>query len=96
MAEYDADYHSHIEDKERGIRAKAVLDNDTLMGVLAEIEADYVETWKRADNRDADGRETLWRGVKAIEALKVRLEKMVTDGTAAERLLADMDEKETD
>lgn len=63
---------------ERGLSAKALLDNPTFKDVMSEMATAYTETWKTA--KTVEAREDLHRYVVLIEQLKADLQSMATTG----------------
>ena len=68
----------------RGGRAKELLGSETLKEVFAQIEADYVEGWRRTSARDTDARERLWLAVQVLGLVKDHLVIIANDGKLAQ------------
>lgn len=68
----------------RGARAKALLESDVLKEVFAQIEADYIEGWRRTSARDTDARERLWLAVQVLGLVKDHLIIIANDGKLAQ------------
>ena len=67
----------------RGARAKELLGSETLKEVFAQIEADYIEGWRRTSARDTDARERLWLAVQVLGLVKDHLVIIANDGKLA-------------
>lgn len=76
--------------QDKGIRAKELLDNETLMGVFAYLNDEYIDAWKRTNVNDEKSRERLWQAVQLLGKVKDHLRKCVTDGQIATRDLANI------
>jgi hypothetical protein len=68
----------------RGARAKALLESEVLKEVFAQIEADYIEGWRRTSARDTDARERLWLAVQILGVVKDHLVIIANDGKLAQ------------
>jgi hypothetical protein len=68
----------------RGARAKALLESELLKQVFAQIEADYIEGWRRTSARDTDARERLWLAVQVVGIVKDHLVIVANDGKLAQ------------
>ena len=69
--------------EQRGERARLLLDDDLLKDAFALIEADCVVQWKGTAPANVAGREKLWQQLKAIEAVKAKLQQAIADGKIA-------------
>jgi hypothetical protein len=68
----------------RGARAKELLGSELLKAVFAQIEADYIEGWRRTSARDTDARERLWLAVQVLGLVKDHLVIVANDGKLAQ------------
>ena len=68
----------------RGARAKELLGSETLKQVFAQIEANYIEGWRRTSARDTDARERLWLAVQVVGVVKDHLVIIANDGKLAQ------------
>jgi hypothetical protein len=68
----------------RGARAKELLESELLKAVFAQIEADYIEGWRRTSARDTDARERLWLAVQVLGLVKDHLVIVANDGKLAQ------------
>jgi hypothetical protein len=57
----------------KGQRALELLENETLLEALDDLEADAVARWRASPSRDIDGREALYAHVQGIDALRASL-----------------------
>lgn len=93
--------HKDLVDRDRGQKAKALLENELLKEAFDVLEAEYIEAWKTngvsmtpADAKiptrlDAAGRDRLWQAYQIIGKVRGHLERVVTDGKSAERFIAE-------
>jgi hypothetical protein len=68
----------------RGARAQELLRSELLQEVFAQIEADYIEGWRRTSARDTDARERLWLAVQVLGLVKDHLVIIANDGKLAQ------------
>jgi hypothetical protein len=68
----------------RGARAKELLRSELLKQIFAQIEADYIEGWRRTSARDTDARERLWLAVQVLGLVKDHLVIVANDGKLAQ------------
>jgi hypothetical protein len=68
----------------RGARAQELLRSEPLQEVFAQIEADYIEGWRRTSARDTDARERLWLAVQVLGLVKDHLVIVANDGKLAQ------------
>jgi hypothetical protein len=68
----------------RGARAQELLRSELLQEVFAQIEADYIEGWRRTSARDTDARERLWLAVQVLGLVKDHLVIVANDGKLAQ------------
>ncbi len=64
-------------------RARALLDNPLLAGAFAELEADFLRVWRTSGTHAVAEREASWQMLRALDALRGRLEAAVTNGAFA-------------
>ena len=58
----------------RGIAAARLLGDETLMKVLAEIEAECMSAWTGSNPQDVAAREDAYRMTRAVGLLRLKLE----------------------
>jgi hypothetical protein len=72
---------------ERGARAENLLRDDTFSEALAEIEAFYLDAWRRSTLEAVDLRERAHIAVSLIDDLKNAIVSRVRDGEVARETL---------
>lgn len=80
------DEHRLLVDRDRGTKAKALLDNPLLQEALQSLENDCIAIWKNAASMD--DRERAWLAMKVLERVRSHLDKVIMDGEAAATFLA--------
>ncbi|HXU58666.1 MAG TPA: hypothetical protein VN710_07940 [Verrucomicrobiae bacterium] len=68
----------------RGMRAKAILEDEIVTEALDAIEAELRANWEGSRTDDAAGREDAYRMLKAAKAFRERLRKVIDDGAVAQ------------
>lgn len=86
MARLADDEHKLLVDRDRGTKAKALLENPLLQEALQSLEGDYIEIWKTGAS--VDDRERAWLAMKVLERVRRHLDKVIMDGEAAASFLA--------
>jgi broad-specificity NMP kinase len=71
-------------DRNRGVRAREVLENPLVVEAFDAIKAEYLEAWEKTPARDQEGRERLWVMVKLIDKVKMHLGQVVDAGKIAD------------
>lgn len=80
--------------RERGARAKRLLNDETLVEALARMEAVYMAGWLGSAALDVELRERAHISVNLIHDLKKQLLSFATDGEmAAKKLEAELNKK---
>jgi hypothetical protein len=77
-------------DAARGLRAKALLEDELVVEAFTKLEAEYLAAWKSSDPDDAAGRERVWIAVNLLGKVRDHLGRFVADGKLAERQLQDL------
>lgn len=85
-----ADEYKLRRQSERGIRADALLNNELLQEAFEKIESVLMDEWRSTNSEDGQRREDVWRSHKLLQNLKGYLKKVVTDGSAANKQLLQM------
>ena len=92
-------------DRDRGQKAKALLDNPLLKEAFESIEAELIEAWKtngasmtQPDDRmtrqlGPEGRERAWQSYQMLMKVKAHLERVVLNGKTAGTILADLENR---
>lgn len=80
-------------DRNRGVRARELLDNPLMVESFAAVRSEYISAWEQSPARDAEGREKLWLMVRTMDKIRGHLEQMVDNGKIADKELADFQEK---
>lgn len=65
---------------EFGARAQQLLEDPVLQKVLADIESQYVESWRKTPPEDAAGREMLYRAIVCIDHVRTHLNVVAQSG----------------
>jgi hypothetical protein len=68
----------------RGVRAKAILEDEIVAEALDAIEAELRADWEGSGPDDAAGREAAYRMLRSAKAFRERLRKVIDDGAVAE------------
>jgi signal transduction protein with GAF and PtsI domain len=68
----------------RGIRAKAIIEDEIVVEALEAIEAELRSDWEGSRPGDPAGREESYRMLRAAKAFRERLRKVIDDGSVAE------------
>ena len=66
--------------------AKRLLEDETLQGAFAEIEADIYLEWRTTTIGDERQRQDLFHTLKGLERLKARLQAYLDAGVLASRI----------
>jgi len=77
-------------DMSAAAQVQSLLENEHVAGAFDALEASYIEAWKVAAPRDAEGREKLWMAVQVVGKVKSHLEAIVANGRLAERQIAEI------
>lgn len=80
-----ADESKLYQDRQRGDRAKALLEDSVLGEAFDGIIAEYINEWRT--NRlklGPEGREELWRAVQLVDRVKGQLETFMSEGSLAD------------
>ena len=68
-----------------GNHAKRLLEDETLLGAFAAIEADIYMEWRTSPVGDDRARQDLFHTLKGLERLKTRLQAILDAGVLAAR-----------
>ena len=79
--------------RERGLKAKALLEDELLLEAMEAIKAEAIRQWCEAPARDVEGRERLWLMVKITEKFEANLHTHIAKGEFASAKLAKIEEK---
>jgi len=71
--------------KERAMYAKQIRDNPLWEEVLSELKQQALITCERSPARDIEGREYLWKYIRAIEQLKSKIQSHVWNDVIEEK-----------
>lgn len=74
-------------DQQRGVRAKALLDNELLKESFDAIEKELMVEWRKTAPEDQQRREDAWRSLKLLENLQSGLKRIVLTGEHSGREL---------
>lgn len=69
----------------RAAAAARLLEDEVLMAVFAEIEAECVASWVATGFNASPDRERVWTFMKAVQRIKGSLEAMIVDGKLVAR-----------
>lgn len=79
------------EQRARGMRAQALLDDPLLSEAFDALEHGYYEVWRDSNLRDTQGREQLFYAVQIIGKVRSHLQSVLQDGAiAAAQIEADI------
>ena len=81
------------EEVRKGRRAQQILEDETLAAALAKLENDQVWLFKSSRADESAKREQCWSMLKAIEALKTELVKVIDNGKVAQRAIERVNKK---
>lgn len=74
----------------RGVRARALLENELLKEAFETLEQSYISAWRLTPPTADDAREKLYLAVNVVGKVKDHLARVLSDGVMAARELADM------
>ncbi len=84
-------------DRDRGDKAKALLDNPLLMEAFKYLDESYLAAWRQSPALDTQAREKLHIAVNVLAKVQDHLRAVVSSGTLAakeiERLTAEAERK---
>ena len=69
----------------RGIRAKALLDDELMREAFQALEEAYTDEWKRTADAEGAKRDRLWIRLKLLHEVKAHLLIVAEDGKIAAR-----------
>ena len=72
-------------------KAKATIENESIIAAFAYLEAEYISRWKSCDT--PEGRDRLWQGTQVLEKVKEHLAVAIRDGGVAKRILDQIERK---
>ena len=73
----------HYKERERGAKAKSLLDDTILNEILDDIVNTYIDRWGQSTFSDMERRESCFRMVTAIGNLRAELESVAANGRIA-------------
>ena len=89
------DEHKLRQQAERGQRVAQLLQNKELRGAFEEVRGDLFKAWRESADNERDTREHAWRMTKVVDEIEGKLKKIVRDGDAARRQLAESNERQS-
>lgn len=75
--------------------AKALLDDELLIGAFDKLEAEYLKAWRLTGALDTVSRERLWQAINIVGKVKDQLSTILSGGTLAQRQLDDIAAKQS-
>ena len=81
------------EEVRKGRRAQQILEDETLVAALSKLESDQVWLFKQTRADESAKREQCWSMLKASEALRTELTKMIDNGKVAQRAIERVQKK---
>lgn len=82
------------EEIRRGQRAHLFLEDPIFQEAWGDLEVDLEHAWRESSVKDAEGREHIWRMLRAMRSVRDILNGYVDDGKlAVERILAEERER---
>jgi hypothetical protein len=82
-----ADDRKEEEYAQRGDDARRIMNDPILRQALEELERDIVQGMKALSATDLEGRDALWRELRALASFKVKVKNYVTRGDMAKKTL---------
>lgn len=76
-----------------GTRAKALLEDELLIGAFQKLEEAYVQRWRTTHLNDAQGREKLFIAINVVGKVQQHLASIVADGSVAKKQLDELAKK---
>jgi hypothetical protein len=79
----------HLEElyAQRGDDAKRIINDPILRQALEELERDIVQGMKALTATDLEGRDALWRELRALSSFKIKIKQYVSRGDVARKTL---------
>lgn len=74
----------------RADRARAIIEDDLLVGAFEALEAEYTDRWRRTRPDMAELRETIWHQLQALAEVRAQLNRVLEDGEMARAALDDL------
>lgn len=84
------DENKLIRDTGNGVRARQLLEDETLVDAFKVLEEAYVAGWRRTTIEDVAGREKLFLAVNIVAKVRDHLAVVVTNGKLAQAELDDI------
>lgn len=78
-------------DRNRGVRAQALLENELLKEAFTELEASYIQAWRATHVDQTAGREKLFLAINVLGKVQQHLIAVISDGKLADRELKDLE-----
>lgn len=67
----------------RGERARQIIEDEVFVSAFAAIEADLTSAWRNSGVADSDAREDAYRMLRALDAVRADLTRVMVDGVMA-------------
>lgn len=80
-------------ERNRGARAQALLDNDLFKDAVASIEHRLIDEWRKSPLRDTDGREKLHMMQHLLDKLVCHIRDHIQTGQLASHSLVDLEKR---
>ena len=80
------------QERDRGVNARLLLENDLLQEAMSAIEGEVVKQWEQCPARDKEGKEACWQLLKTAKKFRRLLEGHVQTGRLAEENLRRIEE----
>jgi hypothetical protein len=69
---------------ERGMRAKALMENELLVEAFDGLEKLYTEAWRTSPPPAADQRERAWMALRMLDSVRADLRRLLDGGKIAQ------------
>ena len=80
------------QERDRGLNARLLLENDLLQEAMSAIEGEVVKQWEQCPTRDKEGKKACWQLHKTAKKFRRLLEGHVQTGRLAEENLRRIEE----
>jgi len=80
-------------DRNKGVRARALLDDPLLTEAFDTLRSTYMDAWQKTQVAETEKRERLWVMHKLVDRVKGHLEQLVDNGKLAEAELTEFERK---
>lgn len=75
--------------RQRGEKAKDIVNNEVVQEALNAIRDSYMKTWRKSPARDTEGREHIYVMMKIVDSFEANLKSYIAEGELADKILAD-------